>query len=207
MRKGWCASARWRGSRISTSSTPWATVATSVVVQKEAFLREERNSNGKPGFTEILREHYAAVAASDQNHELFQRQHFPSPVGDLNLLGDPQISGVRCVGTRVLQGHSRRRTPLMHNKVLTFAKLFLEPAPGQENEEDPDGKIRWEPVMVWTGSFNLSRSASRSRENAVIIRDPKIASAYFRECLDLLALSERLDWESEEIDPEWHQDT
>ena len=61
--------------------------------------------------------------------------------------------------------------------------------------------------MVWTGSFNLSRSASRSRENAVIIRDPKIASAYFRECLDLLALSERLDWESEEIDPEWHQDT
>ena len=41
----------------------------------------------------------------------------------------------------------------------------------------------------------------------MIIRDPKIADGYFREWLDLMSLSEPPDWGSEDVHPQWRQDT
>jgi phosphatidylserine/phosphatidylglycerophosphate/cardiolipin synthase-like enzyme len=184
-----------------------ADIPTSLVVQKELNLRSDHRSARNPGWDARLREHYAALAASDRNNDLFIRQNFPSPLGDLTLLGDQRISGVRCFGTRTVADEGGVQDPLMHNKFVIFARLSFEPAPVQKSEDYLDGKVRWEQILVWTGSCNLSRTSTRSRENAVIIRDPKIAGAAFREWLDLMSLSEPLDWGSEDVHPQWRQDT
>ena len=121
----------------------------------------------------------------------------------MSSCGDPQISWVRCFGV----GNDRRRKgqqPLTHNKYLVFAEGVLEVEPGHEDEEDPPGNIAWKAQVVWTGSCNLSRLALRSRENAVIIRDPEIAGAYVSEWSRMTALSEPLDWTAEWVEPEWH---
>ncbi len=179
-------------------------VATSLIVQKEDFLRLDGDSDEPGGrcdrLREILREHYEAVAGSDSSHLGFCRQNFPSPLGDMSLTGDQAIAGVRCVGVRNRRG---RRAPLMHHKFLVFAKLTFLTEPGHEGEEDPPLVPHWDPRIVWTGSANLTRLTPRSRENCLIIRDSKVASAYFREWVDLAAISEQLDWESEWVEPEW----
>ena len=53
------------------------------------------------------------------------------------------------------------------------------------------------PQFVWTGSFNASKAATNSFENAVIIRSETVALAYHREFSMLFMLSEPLDWTSE----------
>ena len=58
-------------------------------------------------------------------------------------------------------------------------------------------------ACVWTGSYNISQTAAKSLENAVVIRDQVIAQAYFNEWSQIMALSEPLDWESEWVAPEW----
>ena len=77
------------------------------------------------------------------------------------------------------------------------------PSPGHEGDEDPPGEIYWEPVLVWTGSYNPSRLAPRSRVNAVIIRDPDIAGAYQQEWCQIMSLSEAIDSRVDQINPEW----
>jgi hypothetical protein len=59
------------------------------------------------------------------------------------------------------------------------------------------------PYAVWTGSFNFSKTATQSFENALYILDRSIVQAYFSEWSQLTALSEPLDWESVSISPEW----
>lgn len=59
------------------------------------------------------------------------------------------------------------------------------------------------PYAVWTGSFNATENAARSRENAVYLRSATIARHYAAEWSRTLALSEPLDWSSNFIEPEW----
>lgn len=59
------------------------------------------------------------------------------------------------------------------------------------------------PYAVWTGSFNFSKTATQSFENALYILEPSIVQAYFSEWSQLTALSEPLNWESVSIFPEW----
>ena len=181
-----------------------ATVPTSVVVQKEDFLRPEPMGSNDGGHRkDQLRVRYDAVARSDRNCDLFIRQNFPDPLGSQSLLGDQGIAGVRCVGPRNDRDPNRVRQPLMHNKFLVFIRLRDYPDSQDGGEEQPEPL--WEPRMVWTGSCNLSRHSHRYRENAVIIRDPVIASAYMREWVDLMSLSEPLDWDSQWVAPQWHE--
>ena len=56
---------------------------------------------------------------------------------------------------------------------------------------------------MWTGSYNPSRLAPRSRVNAVIIRDPDIAGAYQQEWCQIMSLSEAIDSRVDQINPEW----
>jgi len=58
-------------------------------------------------------------------------------------------------------------------------------------------------ACVWTGSYNISKTAAKSLENVVIIHDKMVAEMYFNEWSQITALSEPLDWESEWCDPEW----
>lgn len=181
-----------------------ATVPTSVVVQKEDFLRPDSAAiEGGQRWKDQLRAQYEAVARSDRHCDLFIRQNFPEPLGSQSLLGDQGIAGVRCVGPRNDRDPGAVRQPLMHNKFLVFVKLRDFPDNQDGGDEQPEPL--WEPRMVWTGSCNLSCQSHRSRENTVIIRDPVIASAYMREWADLMSLSEPLDWETEWVAPQWHE--
>lgn len=47
------------------------------------------------------------------------------------------------------------------------------------------------PTLVWTGSFNFSKTAENSFENA-IIENPDVALAYANEFAQIFALSELL---------------
>ena len=180
-------------------------VPCSLLVQKEDFLRVDGDPDEpgvkRDGWREILREHYEAIGASDIHQPGFWRQNFPSPLGDMSLTGDQAIAGVRCVGVRNRRG--RRAGPLMHHKFIVFAKLTFRPQPGHGGEGEPPLVPHWDPQLVWTGSANLTRLTPRSRENCLIIRDPKVAAAYFQEWVHLAAMSEQLDWESELVEPEW----
>ena len=180
-------------------------VPTSVVVQKEDFLRpDEAIGSGRDRWRDILREHYLAVEGSDIHQPEFCRQHFPHPLGDMNLTGDQTISGIRCFGVRnERRVGGRGPRPLMHNKFILFAKLSFSPAPGHEGEDDPLLAPTWDPRIVWTGSCNLTRLTPRSRENALIIRDAIIGEGYLREWVEIMAMSEPLDWDSQWVDPEW----
>jgi hypothetical protein len=59
---------------------------------------------------------------------------------------------------------------------------------------------------VWTGSFNLTKNATRSLENVVVIRCPRIALAYYDEWMQVEAISEPLDWAIQWPCPEWKID-
>ena len=180
------------------------TVPTSVVVQKEDFLRpDSAEIDNREDWKDQLRALYEAVARSDRHCDLFIRQNFPDPLGSQSLLGDQGIAGVRCVGFRNDRSANGVRQPLMHNKFLVFVKP--RDFPGNQDGGDEQPEPLWEPRMVWTGSCNLSRQSHRSRENTVIIRDPVIASAYMHEWADLMSLSEPLDWDTEWVAPQWHE--
>ena len=188
-----------------------ATVPTSLVLQKEDFLRPDSPDdlgNQRYSWRDTLREHYEAVAESAAADPRFCRYNFPPPLGGMSLLGDHTIAGVRCVGVRNARAVGERQMPpLMHHKFLVFARLSFVPKPGHEGEADPPVQPVWEPRIVWTGSYNPTRRSRRSRENSVIIRDPVIAAAYLREWMELMCLSEPLDWDSEWVAPQWHEGT
>ena len=59
------------------------------------------------------------------------------------------------------------------------------------------------PYAVWTGSFNLTKNASYSFENAIYTTDSEIVRAYYNEYGQIASMSEPLDWESDWIEPEW----
>ena len=76
----------------------------------------------------------------------------------------------------------------MHNKFLLFCKK-------------DDERVR--PYAVWTGSFNLSRNSSKSLENAILITNKDIIWAYYREYIEMLLLSNPIDWDEDYLEPEW----
>ncbi len=134
----------------------------------------------------------------------FERLYYmPPPLCDRRYGEDESISGVRCFGIRNNRnGEPWNRPPLMHNKFLVFARGLEQPVTGCE-EDRPALDHHWRVEMVWTGSYNLNILSPRSRENAVIIRDPVIGDAFLREWAEIIALSEPLDWDSEWVDPQW----
>jgi hypothetical protein len=158
----------------------------SIVVQKEDFLRPDAGS--KPGWATKLRSLYGRVPSIPERHA------HSGLVSKLSVCSDPAIDPVRCVGN-----HNRNKAPAfprMHNKFLVFCKVF-------KVAEQNYGRPMMKPYAVWTGSFNLTKNASMSLENAVVLTDPAIVSAYFNEWGQVLALSESLDWESDWSEPEW----
>lgn len=164
----------------------------SIVVQKEDFLRPDVDQ--WPGWRRTLQEQYRSLPRPPERHL------FRGLVGNLSCASDPTIEPVRCVGN-----HNRDKQPAfprMHNKFLVFCKTN-----GPEEQPDEDWGSFWDlpllPKAVWTGSFNLTRNATLSLENAVVIRNEEIANAYFDEWQQILALSEPLDWLTDWCEPEW----
>ncbi|KQY66907.1 hypothetical protein ASD52_09685 [Ensifer sp. Root142] len=95
------------------------------------------------------------------------------------------IEPFRCAGRLVKQGEF---IPRMHNKFLVFC--------------DKDEEGNYHPIEVWTGSYNMSKTATLGFENGVGIISTEIGKAYLSEFSDILLLSEPLDWHSEWIAPQ-----
>ena len=191
-----------------------ATIPTSLIVQKEDFLRRDIPAGGNfDAWKGRLRRQYEAIADSDRVGDpgiAFQRQNMPDPLGSMSYGGDPQISGVYAFGIRNDRSkEGGRRQPLMHNKFLAFIRGVVQAGTACEGEGDGASTLdfHWLVEAVWTGSCNLSLLAPRSRENTVIIRDPAIGNAYLHEWADMMALSEPPDWNSAWIDPQWRTGT
>jgi hypothetical protein len=155
----------------------------SIVVQKEDFLRPDADRASQ--WKEVMRMRYAAIPMIES------RYLCGGVVAGMNTCGDQTVQSVRCVGN-----HNRDRRPAfprMHNKFLVFGEI--------RHIDEWNSKIV--PKAVWTGSFNMTRNATASLENAVVITSPRIVMAYLEEWRQILAISEPLDWTSDWCEPEW----
>lgn len=153
-----------------------------IVVQKEDFLRPDFGTG--QSWKAELRSKYDAL------HCDVGRFNFSNMVGRLDTCGDTSIEPVRCVGN-----YNREKAPAfprMHNKFLVFARII-----------DRGTVDEIQPYAVWTGSFNLTFNAANSLENALYLTDKNIVDAYYNEFGQIMALSERLDWESDWTQPDW----
>lgn len=157
----------------------------SIVVQKEDFLRPDVGARGL--WRSSLRRLYNRIPAK------FHRTSLRGLVGQLSQhAADMTLEPIRCVGN-----HNKDKAPAfprMHNKFLVMCHT-------SRDEWGNLGTVF--PCSVWTGSFNFTKNAAMSLENAVVMDDQGIAHAYYREWEQILALSEPLDWESEWSAPEW----
>lgn len=176
----------------------------SIVVQKEDFLRPDVESRG--GWTATLRKLYDALKEPPTRLEIEGLDY-------LSFMSDPSIQPVRCVG--IHNSDKGRLVPRMHNKFLVFCHVNKVPVgtvracivnDGEcEIYDDPDDMINViTPYAAWTGSYNMSKNATMSLENAVFLQDPSIAGAYYAEWRNILSISEPLDWSTPWSQPEWH---
>ena len=159
----------------------------SIIVQKEDFLRPDLEGS-KPE----LQRSYSSVESQLQRFEL------PGIAATLSVGGDPTVEPFRCVGNH--NQASEPAMPRMHNKFLVGCNYVTEKVIDHHFELE---KSRIIPRAVWTGSYNFSLNARSSFENAMIISNERVAEAYLNEWSQLFAISERLDWNSSWIAPEY----
>ena len=162
----------------------------SIIVQKEDFLRPDTDTiYYLKKWKSEMRNRYNRLKGN------LNRYMFRNILSRVSTNSVEPIESVRCVG------YNKSKSPVcprMHNKFLLFCKLAKEY--DEQTEDEPKIVL---PYAVWTGSFNLTKNASNSLENALLIKDTKIAYAYFREYGQICAISESLDWKSKWVEPEW----
>ncbi len=162
-----------------------------IIVQKEDFLRPDRNFVKESDWKKTLQEKYSHVKFSFERHQLKE------PIRDLSILASPEVDSIRCVGN-----HNSDKSPAfprMHNKFLIFCRI------NDDNLEEP--KLNYSPEMVWTGSFNLTQNATYSLENAVSFLDKSgnnpFINSFLNEHHQIFCISEKLNWEKDWIEPQF----
>lgn len=103
-------------------------------------------------------------------------------------LASTSMNAFRCAGNH--NANNSPAFPRMHNKFMVFC-------------EHSSAWSTYIPVEVWTGSYNMSSSASYGFENGVAIKSYGIAMSYLKEFCDIALLSEPLDWTHGTISPEF----
>lgn len=181
----------------------------SFVVQKEDFLRPGAVSK------KDLRKLYDAIPTILSRYDFMSSDPNVEDllVGRLSTMGNTNhvkeypndnpvvneavaIQPIRCAGFHGGDSFSYS-SPRMHNKFAIFV-----------NKGD-DEKETMTIQSVWTGSFNFTYNATQSLENAVIIHGGKLGvndgvlQAYFHEWMQILAISEPLDWVRPWVCPQW----
>lgn len=157
----------------------------SIIVQKEDFLRPDVNSS--KNWKKDLRKKYSKLRCN------LLRCSFANTLGEMSICSEPGIDPIRCVGN-----HNRDKKPAfprMHNKFLVFAKVL-------SGASEHELKVI-QPYAIWTGSFNFTKNATNSLENALYITEPSIVKAFFDEYGQIASISESLDWTSDWAEPEW----
>jgi hypothetical protein len=159
-----------------------ATKHCQIIVQKEDWLRPDSDNS-----FDRLRSQYDMLDSDMCNWEY-----------GLNYCSYFDIEPVRCVG---MHNHLRSSAfPRMHHKFLVFCKMY------EGVDEDGHPYRKRHPFAVWTGSFNITNNGTNSRENAVVIEDEDIATIYYDEWVQMLALSEPLNWKSTWVTPQFRHD-
>ena len=162
--------------------------AIAIVVQKEDFLRPDIDSDR--GWRDKLYKLYWQLPFGLTRQDAVLSE-FDTKLYDLSVCGDQSINSIRCVGN-----HNSEKVvafPRSHHKFLVFCKIVSgEPS-----------SFKWKPYRVWTGSYNFTKNANMSFENAISTRHKAVVRAYFQEWAQIEALSEPLDWESRWCEPEW----
>jgi hypothetical protein len=156
-----------------------------ILVQKEDFLRPDFEVE-KARLRDVeLWKLYGKVTCK------LPRSCFRPPMGNLSLLGNPTVQGIRCVGNH--NSDKTKTKPRAHHKFLVFCRL--------------DGNNEYHPEALWTGSFNLTDNATRSFENVTYFEDKsgtnEIISAFLKEHHQIFALSESLNWTHRWAAPEY----
>lgn len=182
----------------------------SLIVQKEDFLRPDLGSV-KNTWKYLLRKKYEALKSVG-------RYFLPGWAGALSYCSDPHVGSIRCCGNR--NSDKNPASPRMHHKFAVFCKASFAGSLLAEGDAiyDPhsknllgyettviedDNPTEYTPYEVWTGSFNFTKNAGQSLENAICLRDPSVVNAYVNEYCHILSLSEPLDWEYDWLAPEW----
>lgn len=153
---------------------------TLLVVQKEDFLRPDLQSTLTASDKATLHQAYDALQPFDGSKVPvgpFDQALYPEKLAHLA----PVRSFGYCVPTQMY------RVPKMHNKFLAFL---------QHDESDT-----YQPTSVWTGSLNFTAMSLNSLENAIVVRDPKIAEAFICEAQIIYIKGDPLNWESDWINP------
>lgn len=153
-----------------------------IIVQKEDFLRPDLDI--KNNWKEELRRLYNEVQCD------MIRYDFREPIKNLSVCNDPTVQGIRCVGNH--NSDKKSSSPRAHHKFLVFCKLLEE---------------EYVPITLWTGSYNLTKNATFSFENALVLTDKsgknEVLEAYLNEHHQIFALSEELNWENKWIEPQY----
>ena len=141
----------------------------SLVVQKEDFLRPDMGA--KSNWKNWLKSKYSAL-----NCKIERYNFIDNIISRLSVCSDPTLDPIRCVGN--CNQDKVPAFPRMHNKFIIFAKLLNV---SEDEDEENSDFIKVVPYAVWTGSFNLTKNAGRSLENALFIKDPEVVRAYYEE--------------------------
>lgn len=151
---------------------------TLLTIQKEDFLRPDLSSRLKPEDKRKLHAAYAKLKPFDGS---------VVSIGPFYQCTDDtykNLPPILCFGYH--KKNEMYRTPRLHNKFLVFLTL-------------KNGL--YYPTSVWTGSLNLTQLSIHSLENAILVTDNKIASAYAEEAQIIYLLGEPLNWSSSWINP------
>jgi hypothetical protein len=155
-----------------------------IVVQKEDFLRPDIGFKNTDSWRTELSKLYKAITCE------MVRYDFKAPMNNLSYCADPTVDAIRCVGN-----HNKDKNPAFpraHHKFLIFCKITNE---------------KYLPIKVLTGSFNLTKNAVQSFENAVIFTDnsgkSELFEAFINEHHQIFAISEKLNWTESWATPEF----
>jgi len=159
----------------------------SIIVQKEDFLRPDI------GKQDNWRYHLNDLYCSLKGLCRYDEGLNGSTICCMSSAGDPALDPIRCVGNH--NSDKKPAFPRMHNKFIIFCVKIPSSGDFEENN--------YFKYAVWTGSFNFTKNASNSFENALYVTDQNIVNAYFEEYGQIAALSEPLNWEHDWIEPEF----
>lgn len=171
----------------------------SLVVQKEDFLRPDLPPNDD--WKRRLRQLYDNLPYRLNSSDL------PEPMS--REIEGFTVEPIRCVGDANMD--KLAACPRSHHKFVLFCKVEegcqcseCQERLSLEYKEKPRVTMHVHPYAVWTGSFNFTKNATMSFENAVVLYDTNIVHAYFYEYAQIACLSESLDWTQPWMSPNYY---
>ena len=170
---------------------------THIIVQKEDFLRPDVDQDN-PYREMLLRADYDDIKGLETRYDL------PGIYSSLSFATDPTLEGVRCLGNRpepgVASPNAQQVFRVLQHRYDLSSRLHFKGTRRTLPECPPTPMAA--PVRV-------DRLVQRHHKwpqlmgNSLIIQDVTIAQAYLDEWCQLLALSEKLDWEDPYVTPQW----